>query len=73
LEHLANTCEQCHPSAGIEFASGFLGHKETSPSFVPAAFYVEQFFIIMLWAIGIFAVSLVVLATIRYASHRWKE
>ena len=73
LEHLAETCEQCHPSAGIQFASSFLGHKETSPTSVPAAFYVEKFFIIMLWAIGIFAVSLVVLATIRYASHRWKE
>jgi hypothetical protein len=74
LEHLADTCDQCHDGAGVEFAAGYLGHKQTSPSTVPVAYYVEKFFIIMVWAIGAFAILLVVLAAIRYAAHnRWKE
>jgi hypothetical protein len=73
LEHLADTCDQCHPSAGVQFASGFLGHKGTSPSTAPVTYYVEKFFIIMLSAIGSFAILLVVLAAIRFASHRWRE
>ena len=31
VENLAVTCEQCHEGAGVEFASGFLGHKDVSP------------------------------------------
>ncbi|MBT3363352.1 MAG: hypothetical protein HN929_03990 [Chloroflexi bacterium] len=74
LEHLAATCEGCHEGAGEEFASGFLGHKQTSASTVPVAYYVEKFFIIMVWVIGVIAIGLVALAAIRYASqHRWKE
>jgi hypothetical protein len=44
MENLAKTCEQCHPGAGPEFVSGFLGHKEADPGFVPQVFWGEKFF-----------------------------
>jgi hypothetical protein len=44
MENLAKTCEQCHPGAGVEFASGFLGHKEADPEYVPQVFWGEKFF-----------------------------
>jgi hypothetical protein len=44
MENLAKTCEQCHAGAGVEFAKGFLGHKEADPSHVPQVFWGERFF-----------------------------
>jgi hypothetical protein len=44
MENLAKTCEQCHPGAGVEFAKGFLGHKEADPGHVPQVFWGERFF-----------------------------
>ena len=47
MENLAKTCEQCHPGAGVEFAKGFLGHKEADPGFVPQVFWGERFFYVL--------------------------
>lgn len=44
MANLAKTCEQCHPGAGVRFASGFLGHKEANPSFMPTVYWGERFF-----------------------------
>jgi nitrate/TMAO reductase-like tetraheme cytochrome c subunit len=44
MENLAKTCEQCHPGAGVEFASGFLGHKEADTEFIPQVYWGEKFF-----------------------------
>jgi nitrate/TMAO reductase-like tetraheme cytochrome c subunit len=44
MENLAKTCEQCHPGAGVEFAKGFLGHKEAEPNHIPQVFWGERFF-----------------------------
>ncbi len=44
MENLAKTCEQCHPGAGVEFASGFLGHKEADPGSDPQVYWGERFF-----------------------------
>jgi hypothetical protein len=44
MENLAKTCEQCHPGAGVEFAKGFLGHKEADPGHIPQVFWGERFF-----------------------------
>ncbi|OFV81938.1 MAG: hypothetical protein A2W26_09010 [Acidobacteria bacterium RBG_16_64_8] len=44
MENLAKTCEQCHQGAGVDFASGFLGHKEANLDHVPQVFWGERFF-----------------------------
>ena len=46
MENLAKTCEQCHPGAGVEFAKGFLGHKEADPGHIPQVFWGERFFFV---------------------------
>jgi hypothetical protein len=46
MENLAKTCEQCHPGAGVEFAKGFLGHKEADPEHIPQVFWGEKFFFV---------------------------
>ena len=73
LDNLAKTCEQCHPGSGVEFASGFLGHKEASPANVPVAHYTEIFFTILLASVITFGIAVVVLAIIRYSLNRWRE
>jgi hypothetical protein len=47
MENLAKTCEQCHPGAGVEFAKGFLGHKEADPGHIPQVFWGERFFFVL--------------------------
>ncbi|MDA8216817.1 MAG: hypothetical protein M0Z94_04285 [Dehalococcoidales bacterium] len=42
--NLATTCAGCHPGAGEQFASGWLGHKEATPQQFPAVYFAEQFF-----------------------------
>jgi hypothetical protein len=44
MSNLAKTCEQCHPGAGVEFAKGFLGHKEADNEHIPQVFWGEKFF-----------------------------
>lgn len=51
MANLAKTCEQCHPGAGVTFASGFLGHKEANPSFLPPVYWGERFFYIFTRAV----------------------
>ena len=73
LDNLAKTCEQCHPSAGIEFARGFLGHKEASPQNIPAAHYTEILFTILLTTVVAFGVVVVGAALVRFSINRWRE
>ncbi len=73
LDNLARTCEQCHPGAGVEFASGFLGHKEASPQNIPAAHYTEILFTILLTTVVAFGVVVVVVAVVRFSVNRWRE
>ena len=73
LDNLAKTCEQCHPGAGVEFASGFLGHKEASPQNIPAAHYTEILFTILLTTVVAFGVVVVVMAIVRFSINRWRE
>jgi hypothetical protein len=47
MGNLAKTCEQCHPGAGVEFAKGFLGHKEADPNHVPQVYFGERFFYVL--------------------------
>ncbi len=46
MENLAKTCEQCHPGAGVDFAAGFLGHKEADTDHIPQVFWGERFFFV---------------------------
>lgn len=46
MENLAKTCEQCHPGAGVEFAEGFLGHKEADSRHIPQVYWGEKFFFV---------------------------
>ncbi len=73
LDNLAKTCEQCHPGAGVDFASGFLGHKEASPQNIPAAHYTEILFTILLTTVVAFGVVVVVVAVVRFSVNRWRE
>ncbi len=73
LENLARTCEQCHPGAGVEFASGFLGHKEASPENIPVAHYTEKFFTILLTSVVAIGIFVVLAAFVRFTVNRWKE
>lgn len=73
LEKLAVTCEQCHPGAGVEFAAGFLGHREAAIDNVPAAHYAENLFSTLLVTVISFGVVVVVGAVVRYSINRWKE
>ena len=73
LDNLAKTCEQCHPGAGVEFASGFLGHEEASPENIPAAYYTEKLFTILLVTVVAFGALIVLMALIRFTINRWRE
>ncbi len=73
LDNLAKTCETCHPGAGVNFASGFLGHKEASPRNIPAAHYTEIVFTTLLISVVSFGAFLVVAATVRFTANRWRE
>ncbi len=73
LDNLARTCEQCHPNAGVEFAAGFLGHKEASPENIPVAHYTEIVFTILLTSVVAFGAFVVLAAIIRFSRNRWKE
>ncbi len=42
--NLPTTCGGCHPGAGEQFASGWLGHKEATPEQFPAVYFAERFF-----------------------------
>ena len=73
MANLVQTCDKCHPGAGVEFAKGFLGHKEASPSFIPVAHYAEKGFVILLYSvIGVGAI-IVILAIFGYSRRRWRK
>ena len=72
VENLSETCESCHPGAGPELVSGFLGHKEVSPQQTPGVFYVEKFFIVLTSSVIALGAVVVVAAGIRWGINGWK-
>ncbi len=73
LDNLAKTCEQCHPGAGVDFASSFLGHKEASPKNIPVAHYAEILFTILLISVVTVGALVVIMAVFRFTANRWRE
>ena len=73
VDHLAETCEGCHEGAGVEFASGFLGHEDVTSKNSAPVFYTERFFIIVTSSVIAFGVLVVVLGLTRWGLNRWKE
>lgn len=73
VDSLAKTCEQCHPGAGVEFARGFLGHKEASPTNIPAAHYTELLFTALLTTVVAAGAFVVMAAFVRFAINKWRE
>ena len=73
MENLASTCEECHEGAGVEFVSGFLGHREVSSESAPAAFYTERLFIVLTAGVAALGVGVVLLAAVRWGLHGWRE
>jgi len=73
IENLAKTCEQCHPGAGVKFASTFLGHKEASPQVSPGVFYTERFFTVFTSSVVGLGIFLMAIASIRWGIRRWRE
>ncbi|MBI2917423.1 MAG: hypothetical protein HYY01_05440 [Chloroflexi bacterium] len=70
VENLARTCEQCHPGAGVQFASSFLGHKEATPENFPMVHYAERFFALLTASVVALGVSLVLVETGKWAFNR---
>ncbi len=66
VENLAKTCQQCHRGAELEFARGFLGHKEASLENVPPAFFTERIFSILLRVVIGFAAFVFVVVIVRF-------
>ncbi len=73
LDKLAKTCEQCHPGAGVEFARGFLGHKEASLENIPAAYRTEVLFTVLTRSVIAFGGLVVIAAVVRFSINRWRE
>ncbi|MBI4284264.1 MAG: hypothetical protein HY663_07335 [Chloroflexi bacterium] len=73
LDNLTKTCEGCHRGAGVEFARGFLGHREASPGNIPAAHYAEIFFKALLISVLSFGAVVVIMATTRFSLSRWRR
>jgi len=73
MENLAKTCEQCHPGAGVEFAKGFLGHKEADPSFVPQVYWGEKFFFVFTRVVLAGGILMVVMPVGRWGVGRIKR
>ncbi len=73
LDNLAETCEQCHQGAGVKFASGFLGHKESSPDNIPVVYYTEKFFTILLASVITIGFFLVMAAIVKFSLNRWRK
>jgi hypothetical protein len=57
----------------VEFASGFLGHKEVSPQTSAVLYYTEKFFVILTTTVLTFAVLVSGTAVFRWGLKRWKE
>ncbi len=73
LDSLAQTCDQCHKGAGVNFAKGFLGHKEASPTNIPPVYYAEKFFSGLLVTVLSVGAVIVVSSGVRYGINRWRD
>jgi hypothetical protein len=43
-DHLLATCQKCHPTAGPNWTSAWVGHNRIDQTKTPFLFYTEQFY-----------------------------
>lgn len=73
-EERAQRCQKCHEGADANFASGWLGHREPSPSWFPIAYYAERLLIVLTTAALGFGIIHVELELMRWAIDRfWRK
>ncbi|MBI4295428.1 MAG: hypothetical protein HY669_04595 [Chloroflexi bacterium] len=70
MENLVRTCEQCHSGAGINMASGFLGHKEATPERFPVVHWAERFFYVLTASVVSLGVIMVAMESGRWLAGR---
>ena len=58
---------------GVQFAAGFLGHKEASTQNVAPVHYTEILFRIVLTTVILFGIIVVIAAITRFTINRWRE
>jgi hypothetical protein len=73
MENLASTCEQCHAGAGVQFAAGFLGHREASPDNVAPVHYTDIIFRIILTSVLAFGAIVIITAIVRFSINKWRK
>jgi len=72
-DNLVQTCEQCHPGAGAEFAKSFLGHKEATPANVAPVYYVELGFTVFLLSVVGLGIVILIAGIVGIVSRRWRK
>lgn len=70
MDNLAKTCEQCHAGAGVNYAAGFLGHKEATPERFPVVHWAERFFYLLTASVVTMGVVIVAMESGRWLADR---
>lgn len=71
---IATTCAKCHEGANENFAGGWMGHEEPSPSWFPFVFITERFLFYLMTSVVAFGIVHVELDLLRwFVSGRKKK
>jgi hypothetical protein len=71
---VAQTCSKCHQGANENFAGGWIGHEEPSPSWFPIVFITERFLFYLTTSVVAFGILHVELDLLRwFVSGRKKK
>lgn len=63
---IGQTCAKCHEGANENFAGGWMGHEEPSPSWFPAVFITERFLFYLMTSVVAFGIIHVELDLLRW-------
>lgn len=70
---IANACAKCHEGADENFASGWMGHEEPSPTWFPLVFITERFLFFLTTSVVAFGVIHVELDLLRWFTSGRKQ
>ncbi len=65
-DKIGQTCAKCHSGANQNFAGGWMGHEEPSPSWFPAVFITERFLFFLTTSVVAFGIVHVELDLLRW-------